>query len=343
MKEKRPLYFIGWDYHSPQLMSIKRLLSHPASPWEAKAIVHDEVWVPSVDGIPLMRSKDFLVACSNEPEINALLLVKDPIHHKRWLRRFKEYGITMLDEGEIFQSTSIYLEAQGQEMDLGVMNLPQTLSKERVADLSSYLTLLDDPISQETLRAYIHFLETGLLDGLRKITRIETDHPLSTTDGWMASLPWRSATGTALAWEVAAQRTSFLEQALLLSSAATAKWSYALSFKEEKEGQRLSTLMRSFGIDPILSKISSETVNIPYRTPSGSKNAYNLICARIDIPNPIPLLKTLENCDADVHLSVRLGRNAEQLIQILESFGHTHPTLRCDRPGPLGLFARLTL
>lgn len=347
MDTLQPLYFIGWDYHSPHSTPLKRLLSHPHSPWNKIAIVHEQTWVESVDGISLICSQDFIELCGRQPGVQAVIMTKDATHHKRWLRLAKAHQIILFDEGEIFQVSSTHLKTTNKSADLGVVTLPQPFSIQSAKDLRKYCEMLDDQVSRDTLQAYAHFIETGLLDKLRAVARTEAENPVSSPDTWMASLPWERSVASALAWEAAPQRTSFLEQALLLSSAAPASWSYAFSASTThsamREGQRLSTLMQPFGIRPIVSTLSSNTGITPHHTFDVPIYDQQLVIARLDVVDPLLLLAHVIRNGYEAHLHIRLGRRPEQLIQFLNEFWHLHPILRCDRPGPLGLFANLTL
>lgn len=335
---QRPLYFIGWDYHSPQSTPLKQLLAHSLSPWKAMAIVHDETYVSSVDGISLLRTQEFVDLCRRTPGLQAILKVKDPVHIKRWHRQAKELGITLLDDGEIFQTTSEHLRQTGAQMNLSVMALPHALEAEHAQALLDSMHALPDPLSRQTLRAYVHFIETGLLDGLRAATQPEAGHPLSSPNSWIASRPWTTAAAPALAWEVAPQCSGFLDQALLLTSARLPQWTHAFSTETrevaEQEGRRLRALWAPFGVEPHIAKATQPSLPIPHP---------RFIVAHVDQANPLPLLQRLATVGCATHLRVRLGHNVGQLVELLTHFGDTTPILRCDRPGPFGLHMCLAL
>lgn len=352
MTTQRPLYCIGWDYATPNSIALKLLLEHPKSPWKAAAIVHDEIWVPAVDGINLMTTKDFLHLCQQSKNVHVLLNIKHPVHQKIWARRAKEYGFIILDEGEIFQSASHHLQTTGHTVDVGVMKLPAALDTDCIDELAKSADMLADTPSRALLSAYVLFLKTGLLDALRPHVRTESENPLTGTNSkrWMMSTPWSSLDRPGLAWEIAPQRTSFLDQAVLLGSGSIHQWSYAFSSTDSVsavlEGRNLKTLLRPFGIAPRVSYFSSaieprlenQVAVQPYHQPELENH---WILAHIDDANPFPLIKSLADLGTPACMRVRLGHSPRQLLMLLQHFGDSFVRLDCDRPGPLGLHAHI--
>lgn len=352
MTTQRPLYCIGWDYATPDSIALKLLLNHPKSPWKAVAIVHDEIWVPAVDGITLMTTEDFLHLCQQSQNVHALLNTKHSVHHKIWARRAKEYGFIILDEGEIFKSASHHLQTTGHTVDVGVMKLPVALDTDCINELVKSVDILADIPSRALLSAYALFLKTGLLETLRPHVRTESENPLTGMNGkrWMMSIPWGSLGRPGLAWEIAPQRTSFLDQAVLLSGGSLHQWSFAFSSTDSVsaalEGHNLKTLLQPFGIAPRVSYFSSarepclenQVAVPPYLQPELENH---WLLAHIDEENPFLLIKSLADLGTPACLRVRLGHSPRQLLTLLQNFGDSFVRLECDRPGPLGIHAHI--
>lgn len=352
MKYQKSIYFIGWDYASPDSIALKNLLAHPLSPWRTEAIVHDEVYVPAVDGIRLITTREFLEICENSPDIHMILSVKHPVHQKLWQRRAKDYRITIVDEGEIFQSTCQHLQATSGSMDLGIMQIPTSMSTDCIEALNDSVKKITDGKSQEILRAYILFLKSGFLEAFRPHTKVQAENPLTrpTNDNWLLSTAWGNIEGPALAWEFSAQRTSFLEQAMLLGSGSLDQWSYAFTAPDAAaathEDRHLRTLFQPFGITPYVTHLSPALDNRLENQVSVSQTVCpewknSQILAHINVPHPFSIVSNLAEQNNPKNLLIRLGHSPNDLLLLLQNFAPNFVSLRCDRPGPLGLHAHL--
>ena len=349
MFEQTPIYFIGWDYHSPVSTPLKRLLDHPLSPWRAAAIVHDEVWVPAVDGIPLITTESFLRHCrDNSTGIKAVMKIKDSLHQKLWHRRAKDFGFACLDEGEIFLATERHLRNVGGSIDLGVLQLSDAQDADFIGSIRKSSSAFQDAESNAVLRAYLHFLDTGLLDSLRAVSKSTSENPLCAARP-LSIAPWVTKFGEGMAWEIASQRTSFLEQVMLLAGGKARNWTYAFSSERKdaasREGSNINAIMNSLDIRVAASSIDiqndlKQEVALEGH-PVPTLDGRNVVC-RIDAVDPLPLIKAIRDNSAAAHLLVRVGKAPMQLANILENFSPSQIQLRCDRPGPLGLQAELT-
>lgn len=125
---------------------------------------------------------------------------------------------------------------------------------------------------------------------------------------------------------------------MLFSSAAPSQWTYAFSAETataaEQEGRRLHALMAPFGIQPHIAQAAAP--GLPVNNP-------RFVLAHIDQADPLQIMQRLAGLGCEVHVRLRLGRTPSQLVQLLRHFGYARPILRCDRPGPLGLYACLAL
>lgn len=43
MISKKDVYFVGWDYASPDSVALKKVLMDECCPWNAVGVLHDEV------------------------------------------------------------------------------------------------------------------------------------------------------------------------------------------------------------------------------------------------------------------------------------------------------------
>lgn len=336
---KIPLYFIGWDYASPRSVPLKRLFSSPDSPYAAKAIVHDRVWVPSVDNIPLMLTEDFLDLAKSEPGTKAILAVKDSFHQLLWQRRSREFGFDFIDEGEIFLSAADTLG--NNRIDLGVFSVPEAFDRASLAALQEYAGKWPNEQSNYNFRAYLNFLEYGSL------TPLNDAYLLGRRDVWGDPDAEKRKTLTAggLAWEIAEKKSDFLDQALLLGGRK--QWKLLSSFPDNATGRASATLTKNFA-DSIKAEISIASfgeaegdIQAHVEEQLGRLSRNDAIAARIDVEAPCGIAQLLGRQPAGVHAWIRLGRSPKQLLGLLRAFPIEAMSLACDRPGPLGLEVQL--
>ena len=343
MRSRTRIFFIGWDYHSPVSTPLKRLLEHPLSPWEAAGIVHDETWVPAVDGIPLMTTRRFLELCQDKSqEVLAVLKIKHEFHRKVWQRRAKEYGFNLLDEGEIFLATEAQLRESNEVIDLHVVQLSGDADATSIAALRGFRTSLHDARSNAVMHAYIQYLETGLLDPLRECAIAHGENPLCVPATPAHS--WVSQRDRGLAWEIAPRRSSFLDQTVLLAGGRARNWEFAFSSEDAEMARREATNL-SFVFRPLGFAFSASTVHFRERfrqeqcsetLPPPQLNGQDVIC-RIDADQPMPLIDAVRKNSARSYFQIRVGKFPRQLADLLREFEPSQIRIECDRPGPLGI------
>lgn len=340
-----PLYFVGWNYHEPSGVPLKRLLMNPASPFEVKAIVHQVVMAPDVDGVPVIQNDEFL-ALAKTTKLQAVLLVKDDFSRSVWLRRGREVGIEWLDEGELLLQAEKSMRTQGKSVDLGVLTLPEAFDHELLQLLRPYEGAWLDAASNCVFRAYLQFLETGVLGPMRSTSVFNDEHPMRQT-GKRSISANTDALGGGIAWEIATHRSSFLEQVVLVSGKQN--WRYAYSSNTLKRGtadvESLQNLLTPLGIRVAASwlEFDAEGYYLEHCI-SGFDLAIckNLPCfVRIDVDQPLKVVDRFYAINGQLRAWVRVGRRPKQLLDLLQNFPIDNMTLDCDRPGPLGLQVRL--
>lgn len=337
MISQKELFFIGWDYMSSRHVMLKRVIADAEFPYRLGAIIHDEVYVDSVDGISLCRTQDFLQK-EDLKSVTAILFVKDEHHVSLWRRRAREYGFNIVDEGEIFLEFASILRAKSVSVDLGAMKLPEAFDSEAEFELTHYRGRWPDAKSNRVFHAYLRFLETGLVASLLDTVEMTLEHPFFQDKGTGISALCAEV-GGGLAWEVGQARTEFLEQVLLCGGFSSFAFSSSDEFSARKEADRLSLLFKSLDIKPHASEVkvvggSLCQLAVPgYEVPELTTP----ILVRVDVDDPLPVLHYVEAADNDFIAIVRLGFSPCQLLRILQIFPIEHMTLSCDRPGPLGL------
>lgn len=337
MNSRRELFFIGWDYMSPRHVMFKRVIADAVFPYRLGAIIHDEVYVDSVDGISLCRTQDFLRK-EDLKSVTAILFVKDEHHVNLWRRRAREYGFNIVDEGEVFLEFASILRAHGGSVDLGAMKLPAAFDSEAEFELTHYRGCWPDAKSNRVFHAYLRFLETGLVSSLLDTVEMSVEHPFFQEKGAGISVLCAEV-GGGLAWEVGQTRTEFLEQVLLCGGFSSFAFSSPDELSARKEADRLRLLFQPLGIQLRASEIKVEggalyQLAVPeYEVPE--LKTPKLV--RVDVDDPLPVLHYLEAAENDFTAIVRLGVSPWQLLRILHIFPVEHMTLSCDRPGPLGL------
>lgn len=342
MSPRQKFHAIGWGYNHPRSVPIKTLLLHPDCPWEPAAIVHDASWMAAADGIPIMRTEDFLaLAASAEPRLRACLQLQEPTERQVWMRRAREVGFDLLDEGEIIRDAARAMAAAGRQCDLGVVQLPSALEPAAAQALAD-LPPVDwaDAHSARVFDAYLRFLQTGLLTPFERVWALESEHPL--TPGKPSPIQsFVVAHRHGQAWEIARERSNFLEQVCLL---AGRRWGYAFSGPDPATTRSSLALLRAaFQTLPIPLMASTceadgrqqplEGAELP--RPDAAAHA-----VRIDLDEPAEWIGRLAQAGSACHILVAVGRHPAQLLQALRRL-HGAPAgalrLRCRRPGPSGL------
>lgn len=137
---------------------------------------------------------------------------------------------------------------------------------------------------------------------------------------------------------------------MLLGSGSIDQWSYAFTAPDittaTNEGRHLRTLFHPFGIEPYISYIPPGQEKGLESLVSVSATAcpeweYHQILAHINVPKPFLIVKNFAEQENPANLLVRLGQSPSQLLLLLQHFAPNFVSLRCDRPGPLGLHAHL--
>lgn len=342
---RKPLYFVGWDYFEPLGLPLKRLLMNAAGPFEVKAIVHQVVMAPEVDGIEVIQTEEFLTLAKGN-KLQAVLMVKDELSRSLWLRRGRDVGIDWLDEGELLLQAKKALSAQSANIDLGILKLPEAFDHELIEPLATYAGAWPDAASNGVFRAYLQFLETGVLSPLRSASVFRIDHPMRQAGARSIAACAADLNG-GLAWEIATHRSSFLEQVVLV--AGRHHWRYAYSADTQERGIAdvliLKGLLSPLGSQPAASWFDIDTAGnytehaLPaFDVPVRSGLPYFV---RVDVDLPLKIVTRLFEESEKLTAWVRVGRTPRQLLQLLQHFPISNMALDCDRPGPLGLQVRL--
>lgn len=345
LNAREPIYFVGWNYHEPIGVPLKRLLMNEASPFEVKAIVHQVVMAPEVDGIPVIQNDQFLEIAKN-CKAKALLMVKDDLSRSLWLRRGREVGIEWLDEGELLLRGETLLRARGSTVDLGILQLPSAFDHEAIEPLRAYEGKWPDAASNGVFRSYLQFLETGILSPLRAAAVFNVEHPMRQTG--MRSVAIRAAKlAGGLAWEIATRRSSFLEQAVMV--AGQHRWNYAFSSdvleNSKSDARVLEKLLLPLGIRPAASwfEANGEDGYVAHEIAGFDLPRWSGVpCfVRMDVERPSKLASQLAEVGSPLCAWIRVGRTPNQLLTLLKRFPIADMALDCDRPGPLGMQVRL--
>lgn len=340
MSVRQKLYFIGWEYNSADSLPFKRALLDPAFPWEAVAVVHDQVLVDAVDGIALMTTADFLERCAQQPT-TALLFCTDALQRSLWQRRGRDHGIRWVDQGELLLDYARVLSEIGQTRDLGPVHLPCAFDAQALQALKAYQGRWSDRLSNQTFDAYLSFLETGLMTRLGEVMQPVCEHPFyQPAEQRLATLS--SSDQALLVWEIASARSAFLEQAILQNSGPSVRYAFSSldACQARAESARLGLLLEGLGISPAISRLSivdgqlSQEPIVGFALPDAGVGRKWL---RLDVADPADVLTVLGRGCTDLLAWVRLGQRPEQLLQLLASQPLACMTLSCDRPGPLGL------
>ncbi|CAD7381108.1 hypothetical protein [Xanthomonas arboricola] len=340
MSKPNTLVFIGWDYASPASTVLKRALMDSEFPWRAMAIVHDVLLTDSVDSIPLMSTNDFL-ARDDLAQIDVVLQIKNGVHRTLWLRRIRELGMRLVDQGELLRNYAAHLASRGTTRTLGPITIPQAFDDDVCETLWAWTGTWPDALSNRTFLGYLLFLQSGLLSALADVVSAEvSEHPFFRNRNPHTDA-FKACATQGLIWEIADTRSAFLEQLLVANNIGTFDYGFS-SFTADKalaEGKRLSLLFSSLGIVPALSSFSADTTKIVQNqigtAPLPKSDAANKF-VRLDVEQPVALLEWL-NANTDVLLAkVRIKRPAD-LLQCLQLFPVPQLSLRCDRPGPAGL------
>ena len=341
-----PIYFVGWNYHESLSVPLKRLLMSPSSPFEVKAIVHQVVLAPEVDGIEIIQQDEFL-SLAKTKKLYAVLMVKDELSRSLWLRRARDAGVEWLDEGELLLRGERAASAQGSEVDLGVLKLPQAFDHDLVHQLKAYADSWPDARSNGVFRAYLQFLETGILSALRSTSIYRVEHPMRQT-GARSVAACVDQLGAGIAWEIASRRSSFLEQVMLV--AGRHSWQYAYSGDSQmhstNDAKTFRALFTPLGIEPTASWFElDESRTYSDRAISGfdAPRWKDTPCFfNIDVEWPSAIVDRFFEKSVPVLAWIRVGRTPRQLLELLQRYPINCMALDCDRPGPLGLQVSIT-
>jgi hypothetical protein len=324
---------------------LKRLLMHEASPYAVTAIVHQEVMAKDVDGIPVIQNDEFL-SIAKTTKVQAVLMLKDEMSRSLWLRRGHEVGLQWLDEGQIFLRTEHELRGSGVSMDLGILQLPEAFNEPALSQLKAHSNEWRDLTSKGIFRAYLQFLESGILSPLKSVANSRPEHPVRQT-GEANIAACVSQLGGGLAWEIATDRTSFIEQVVLV--AGMQPWTYASSSinrtKALFNATALKRLLSPLGIGPMASEFDvSDRGRIIEREIEGFKLPQwegKPRFVRLDVEEPASIAAQLSKDGGQLCAWIRVGRSPRQLLELLQLFPIEEMSLICDRPGPLGLQVQL--
>lgn len=342
--DRQAVYFIGWDYATPGSVPLKALLRHECCPWQAKAIVHDQVWVDAVDDIALMTTADFVALARRAPGLRVVLQVRDPLQRQMWLRRVRDLRLQVMDEGEVLLSGAQALRERNVTLDADLLCLPGGFDAQVADLLQAWQGRLPDASSNAVLRAYVQFLQTGLLVPLQAVTVRRSSHPVLRRDDGVLLEDVQALRG-GLAWEIAPQRSNFLEQVLLLGGRS--HWRYCFSGPDPASAAwhagLLKAILAPLGVQLRASVMAGTDHGEPvalagYPTPDLADGP---CLARIDVPAPVPIVQRLRRARAGARVQVRVGDTPGQLLELLQNFPEAVRQLYCDRPGPRGLCARL--
>lgn len=338
---RREFHLIGWAYNHPRSTPLKSLLLHAACPWKPAAIVHDEIWVDMADGIPLMRTETFLALTRKSPvRLRACLQLQEPMQRQLWTRLARDHGFDLLDEGEIIQDATRALQTAAQECDLGVAVLPHSLDAEGTTALVAMPSVVwADATSARVFDAYLRFLQTGLLSPFERVWALRPANPLS-AHGDSRLHDFLVANLDGMGWEIASERSNFLEQVCLL---AGRRWRYAFSAPDDAAAQAGLALLRSATQTLEISFAGSvcqlDGTQRPVEGATQPLLEASARAVRIDLQSPGPWALALTQARGRCRLWVAAGRHPRQMLQALEVFRAMPGELRlsCHRPGPLGL------
>jgi len=341
MSIKKDVYFIGWDYASPDSVALKKVLMDGNCPWYPVGIVHDEVWVDSVDGIPLITARHFLESAAAGTSV--VLFVQDAHHRLLWQRRCQEYNLIVLDEGQLFKEFSLQLAALNKVCDLGVVELPCAFDDGAYEALKAYKGTWKDAASNQFFRAYLNFLETGILADLRKVCIAFSEHPFFQVENLRLEHLFNKQQAT-LVWEVSSKRSAFIEQAILQAdiNKIHVAFSSELASVVVKENRNLKFLLAGLGITPQASVVNAAGLQEAISGFPMPDLSVGHVMANIAVDHPLQLLDMLGRTSSTFSARVRVGREPEQLLGILKKYAMDDISLRCERPGPSGLHVVVT-
>lgn len=340
MSKPDTLFFLGWDYAAPSSTVLKRALMDAEFPWTPMAIVHDVLLTDSVDAIPLMRTDDFL-ARADLSGTDVVLLTKDGTQRALWLRRIRDLGLRLLDQGELLRRYAVHLAARGMTRNLGPIDIPQAFDDAACDALLAWAGTWPDATSNRVFGGYLSFLRSGLLSALEAVIGADaSEHPFfqkknTQTEAFLA------CASQGLVWEIANARSAFIEQAVVANNIGAFEYAFS-SFTDDKvsaEGIRLAALFDGLGITPSLSTLVLGGEDIAQRNIGAapvprSEAASKFV--RLDVEQPVALLRWLDVNTTNLLAKARLKRPAD-LLWCLQSFPIEQLSLRCDRPGPAGL------
>ena len=340
MTVRKKLYFIGWDYATPRSVPFKRALQDRNFPWEPVALVHDKVLMDAVDDIKLMTTEDFLAQCI-PGQTTAMLFSHDEQQRSLWQRRGRDYGIQWVDQGELLMDYAATLSQSGQSRDLGPMILPQAFDPKACDALRAYRGLWPDALSNQTIEAYLSFLDTGLTTRLSEAMQPLCEHPFYQTAAQRHSMQPCENEATQ-AWEIAPKRTAFLEQVVLQTSGNHVKYAFSAMNAVSASGgaAQLKLLLQGLGITPAASTVQIENGELVQAGIDGfdlPDTAAPRKWLHLQVDDPALILQALGRQTRELLAHVRVGLRPTQLLQLLEHHPIETMTLVCDRPGPLGL------
>lgn len=340
MSKPDTLFFLGWDYAAPSSTVLKRALMDEEFPWTPMAIVHDMLLTDRVDAIPLMRTDDFL-ARTDLPGTDVVLLVKDGVQRALWLRRIRDLGMRLLDEGELLRRYAAHLAARGMTRNLGPIDVPQAFDDSACDALQVWAGKWPDTTSNRVFNGYKSFLRSGLMSALEAVADADaSQHPFFQKKNPQTEA-FRACTTGALVWEIADVRSAFIEQAVVANNVGTFEYAFS-SVTDDKaaaESIRLAALFDGLGIVPSLSTVVLRAEGITQHTigsaPVPRREASSKF-VRLDVEEPMALLRWLDSNTSQLLAKVRLKR-PDDLLQCLQLFPIEQLSLHCDRPGPAGL------
>lgn len=348
MANQKPLYLIGFPYQSTQFTAIRALFLHPDCPWRPAAIVHDQVYADTVDDIAVMRSADFVQHAAQTP-CTAMLLCADETVCDLWRREIRRLGITLIDEGELVLEMAAILAAQGASHDQHGLLLPGALADKNSAQ----------PLERwrEThwregktrpalvLAAWEHYLRTGLRARLDAL--VPHNGLVRWRDRFRAAFAQPSTAGGAVFDITRAQQgflanheNAFLGEALFWCGCQ--QWQFVLASDDDAWLQtrqaHFDTAWGGLGLAP-------QCVAWPQHehTPPALSAALQASCklVRLDVDAPLPWVQKLRATSRHSVFFIRVGRNAQQLPDLLTAFGSECAYLDCDRPNSHGLLLTL--
>lgn len=340
MTDRQKLFFIGWDYAETSTLPLKYALMDSVFPYEASGIVHDVVYVPTVDHIELITTAEFLQR-DDLQAIRVLLLIKNPIERVLWERRIRALGMHQIDMGQLLREYADALAAIGLSRQVGAMTLPQAFDDDAYQALQAWRGQWPDAVSNRTFQGYLDFLRTGVPSGLASVIENGfSEHPF-----FSARHPWheqfKATAEHPLVWEIAEKRSTFIEQAMISHTLDAQQYGFS-SFdpgQAARQGHLLTTMLGCIGIAPALSHFQSSPGGLIQIPVSGAElppaQALHKF-VNIDVEQPLPLLRWLAATTRHLLLKTRI-RRPRDLLECLQGFPSAHLALTCDRPGPAGL------